>query len=117
MYIHVHVCYLTVYTCTCTYMYVTYCTCTVYLHKRNNSHSLIIVLVNLQASTSHYVFLFQCGRSKNIPPGTVVDTVITHPREFDFFLCSHAGIQVIKLSHPPPQYFTFTLKFNNKKLF
>ena len=104
MYMYIHVCYITVYTCT------------VYLRKRN-SHSLLIVLVSLQASTSHYVFLFQCGRSRNIPPGTVVDTVITHPREFDFFLCSHAGIQVIKLSHPPPQYFTFTLKFYNKKAF
>ena len=41
-----------------------------------------------------YCFHFQCGKGGNIPPGTVVDTVITHPREFDFFLCSHAGIQV-----------------------
>ncbi|KAG9133037.1 hypothetical protein Leryth_023726 [Lithospermum erythrorhizon] len=30
---------------------------------------------------------------ENIPPGTVVDTVITHPREFDFFLCSHWGVK------------------------
>ncbi|XP_057542908.1 protein argonaute 7 [Amaranthus tricolor] len=28
---------------------------------------------------------------ENIPPGTVVDTVITHPTEFDFYLCSHWG--------------------------
>jgi eukaryotic translation initiation factor 2C len=35
----------------------------------------------------------QCGRSGNIPPGTTVDTGITHPTEFDFYLCSHAGIQ------------------------
>ncbi|XP_050914277.1 protein argonaute 5 [Lathyrus oleraceus] len=26
-------------------------------------------------------------------PGTVVDTSICHPREFDFYLNSHAGIQ------------------------
>lgn len=26
--------------------------------------------------------------------GTVVDTKICHPTEFDFYLCSHAGIQV-----------------------
>ncbi|CAH8321829.1 unnamed protein product [Eruca vesicaria subsp. sativa] len=32
-------------------------------------------------------------RSGNILPGTVVDTSICHPREFDFYLCSHAGIQ------------------------
>ncbi|KAA8544172.1 hypothetical protein F0562_022192 [Nyssa sinensis] len=32
-------------------------------------------------------------RSGNILPGTVVDTHICHPSEFDFYLCSHAGIQ------------------------
>nr|CAD1818337.1 unnamed protein product [Ananas comosus var. bracteatus] len=32
-------------------------------------------------------------RSGNILPGTVVDTQICHPTEFDFYLCSHAGIQ------------------------
>lgn len=39
------------------------------------------------------VFL-QVGKSGNIPAGTTVDTKITHPSEFDFYLCSHAGIQV-----------------------
>ncbi|KAI3888149.1 hypothetical protein MKX03_007572 [Papaver bracteatum] len=28
---------------------------------------------------------------ENIPPGTVVDSVVTHPKEFDFYLCSHWG--------------------------
>ncbi|KAK3033545.1 hypothetical protein RJ639_034006, partial [Escallonia herrerae] len=32
-------------------------------------------------------------RSGNILPGTVVETKICHPNEFDFYLCSHAGIQ------------------------
>ena len=31
--------------------------------------------------------------------GTVVDQRICHPTEFDFYLCSHAGIQVTKLVH------------------
>jgi eukaryotic translation initiation factor 2C len=35
----------------------------------------------------------QCGKSGNIPPGTTVDVAITHPTEYDFYLCSHAGIQ------------------------
>ena len=35
----------------------------------------------------------QMGRSGNIPAGTTVDQIITHPTEFDFYLCSHAGIQ------------------------
>jgi hypothetical protein len=29
-----------------------------------------------------------------IETGTVVDSKICHPTEFDFYLCSHAGIQV-----------------------
>jgi eukaryotic translation initiation factor 2C len=29
--------------------------------------------------------------------GTVVDSKICHPTEFDFYLCSHAGIQVESL--------------------
>ncbi|EDO38583.1 predicted protein, partial [Nematostella vectensis] len=33
------------------------------------------------------------GKSRNVPAGTTVDTVICHPFEFDFYLCSHAGIQ------------------------
>uniref|UniRef100_A0A8R1DKL0 Protein argonaute-1 n=1 Tax=Caenorhabditis japonica TaxID=281687 RepID=A0A8R1DKL0_CAEJA len=35
----------------------------------------------------------QGGKAYNIPPGTTVDVGITHPTEFDFYLCSHAGIQ------------------------
>uniref|UniRef100_A0A131XXA7 Putative eukaryotic translation initiation factor 2c n=1 Tax=Ixodes ricinus TaxID=34613 RepID=A0A131XXA7_IXORI len=34
-----------------------------------------------------------CGKSGNIPPGTTIDTTVTHPVDFDFFLCSHFGIQ------------------------
>lgn len=33
------------------------------------------------------------NRSGNVMPGTVVDTKITNPKNFDFFLCSQAGIQ------------------------
>uniref|UniRef100_A0A2N9G3P1 Piwi domain-containing protein n=1 Tax=Fagus sylvatica TaxID=28930 RepID=A0A2N9G3P1_FAGSY len=32
-------------------------------------------------------------KSGNILPGTVVDSKICHPTDFDFYLCSHAGIQ------------------------
>lgn len=35
----------------------------------------------------------QTDRSGNVLPGTVLDTKICHPNEFDFYLCSHAGIQ------------------------
>ncbi|XP_054717130.1 protein argonaute-4-like [Uloborus diversus] len=33
------------------------------------------------------------GKCGNVPPGTTVDTTITHPVFFDFFVCSHEGIQ------------------------
>ncbi|XP_046448978.1 protein argonaute-2-like isoform X2 [Daphnia pulex] len=35
----------------------------------------------------------ECGRGKNVPPGTIVDNTIVHPVEQDFFLVSHQGIQ------------------------
>lgn len=45
---------------------------------------------------SHYFIdhRLQVGKSGNVPAGTTVDSTITHPSEFDFYLCSHAGIQV-----------------------
>lgn len=33
------------------------------------------------------------GKHANIPPGTTVDTDVVHPVFFDFYLCSHTGIQ------------------------
>ena len=36
----------------------------------------------------------ETGKARNMPPGTTVDSGITHPYEFDFYLCSHFGIQV-----------------------
>lgn len=32
-------------------------------------------------------------RSQNVRPGVVVDTIVTHPHVFDFYLNSHSGIQ------------------------
>lgn len=34
------------------------------------------------------------GKFANVPSGTIIDTQITHPTELDFYLCSHASIQV-----------------------
>uniref|UniRef100_A0A915K1Z6 Piwi domain-containing protein n=1 Tax=Romanomermis culicivorax TaxID=13658 RepID=A0A915K1Z6_ROMCU len=34
-----------------------------------------------------------CGRAKNVFPGTVLDNAILFHEDFNFYLCSHAGIQ------------------------
>ncbi|KAL8035487.1 hypothetical protein ABFS82_12G097200 [Erythranthe guttata] len=45
----------------------------------------------------HHTRLFptenQLPPDENVSPGTVVDSVIVHPREFDFYLCSHWGVK------------------------
>jgi hypothetical protein len=48
-------------------------------------------------SKRHHIRLFpqnpgQADRSGNCPAGTVLDTEVVHPIEFDFFLQSHAGL-------------------------
>ncbi|KAG7306222.1 hypothetical protein JYU34_008825 [Plutella xylostella] len=42
----------------------------------------------------HHTRLFPAGDSKfNVEPGTVVDSLIVHPRELDFYLVSHHAIK------------------------
>lgn len=43
------------------------------------------------AQKRHHTRLFPESGPANVPPGTVVDTVIVHPSDFDFYLCSHFG--------------------------
>ncbi|CAD5227604.1 unnamed protein product [Bursaphelenchus okinawaensis] len=48
---------------------------------------------------THHTRLFaanpddRMGKASNVPAGTIVDTTITQPDEYDFYLCSHAGVQ------------------------
>ncbi|KOM49522.1 hypothetical protein LR48_Vigan08g034900 [Vigna angularis] len=44
------------------------------------------------AQKNHHTKLFQANSPENVPPGTVVDTAITHPRNYDFYMCAHAGM-------------------------
>lgn len=65
--------------------------------KLEKDYQLGITFIVVQKR--HHTRLFctdkneRVGKSGNIPAGTTVDTKITHPTEFDFYLCSHAGIQ------------------------
>ncbi|XP_058220403.1 protein argonaute 16 [Rhododendron vialii] len=44
------------------------------------------------AQKNHHTKLFQSGAPENVPPGTVVDTNIVHPRNYDFYMCAQAGM-------------------------
>ena len=43
----------------------------------------------------HHMRMFQLTNNDcvNVNPGTYLDTVITHPYEYDFYLCSHAALK------------------------
>ncbi|PKA50645.1 Protein argonaute 16 [Apostasia shenzhenica] len=44
------------------------------------------------AQKNHHTKLFQANSRENVPPGTIVDTKIVHPRNYDFYMCSHAAM-------------------------
>lgn len=46
---------------------------------------------------------------KNVPSGTLVDSRITHPRDFDYFLCSHNSY----IGTSRPAHYTVILDENN----
>ncbi|CAN1783914.1 Protein argonaute 16 [Linum perenne] len=35
--------------------------------------------------------LFKAQGPDNVPPGTMVDTTVVHPRNYDFYMCAHNG--------------------------
>ncbi|XP_077242191.1 protein argonaute 4A-like [Tasmannia lanceolata] len=44
------------------------------------------------AQKNHHTKFFQPGSPDNVPPGTVVDNKVCHPRNNDFYMCAHAGM-------------------------
>ncbi|KAK9155508.1 hypothetical protein Sjap_002988 [Stephania japonica] len=44
------------------------------------------------AQKNHHTKLFLANGSNNVPPGTVVDTKVVHPRNYDFYMCAQAGM-------------------------
>ncbi|XP_010688916.2 protein argonaute 16 [Beta vulgaris subsp. vulgaris] len=46
------------------------------------------------AQKRHHTRLFEVGATGNVPPGTVVDTEVVHPKNYDFYMCAHGGMMV-----------------------
>ncbi|XP_050231679.1 protein argonaute 4A-like [Mercurialis annua] len=44
------------------------------------------------AQKNHHTKFFQTGSPDNVPPGTVVDSGVCHPKSNDFYLCAQAGM-------------------------
>ncbi|KAL6979305.1 Protein argonaute-4 [Sarracenia purpurea var. burkii] len=48
--------------------------------------------VVIVAQKNHHTKFFQPGSPDNVPPGTVIDNKVCHPRNNDFYMCAHAGM-------------------------
>ncbi|AQK89077.1 argonaute104 [Zea mays] len=46
------------------------------------------------AQKNHHTKFFQTASPDNVLPGTVVDSKVCHPKNFDFYMCAHAGMIV-----------------------
>ncbi|GAA0158071.1 translation initiation factor [Lithospermum erythrorhizon] len=58
-----------------------------FLDEKWSPKFLVIV-----AQKNHHTKFFQSGGSPdNVPPGTIIDSKICHPKNNDFYLCSHFG--------------------------
>lgn len=58
-----------------------------FLDEKWNPKFVVIV-----AQKNHHTKFFQPGSPDNVPPGTVIDNKVCHPRNNDFYLCAHAGM-------------------------
>ena len=58
-----------------------------FLDEKWNPKFVVIV-----AQKNHHTKFFQSGSPDNVPPGTVIDNRICHPKNNDFYLCAHAGM-------------------------
>ncbi|CAN0923207.1 Protein argonaute 4 [Linum grandiflorum] len=48
--------------------------------------------VVIVAQKNHHTKFFQPGSPENVPPGTIIDNKVGHPKNNDFYLCAHAGM-------------------------
>ncbi|PKI40289.1 protein argonaute 4-like [Punica granatum] len=57
-----------------------------FLDEKWNPKFVVIV-----AQKNHHTKFFQ-NSPDNVPPGTIIDNKVCHPRNNDFYLCAHAGM-------------------------
>ncbi|KAK7322500.1 hypothetical protein VNO77_25881 [Canavalia gladiata] len=58
-------------------------------HSDKNWNPKFTVIV---AQKNHHTRFFHAESKENVPPGTVIDKGICHPKNNDFYLCAHAGM-------------------------
>ncbi|KAK4492323.1 hypothetical protein RD792_003126 [Penstemon davidsonii] len=58
-----------------------------FLDEKWNPKFVVIV-----AQKNHHTKFFQPNSPDNVPPGTVIDNKVCHPRNYDFYMCAHAGM-------------------------
>ncbi|XP_071730034.1 protein argonaute 16-like [Rutidosis leptorrhynchoides] len=58
-----------------------------YLDEVNVPKFTVIV-----AQKKHHTKFFQANGPENVPSGTVVDTKVVHPRNYDFYMCAQPGM-------------------------
>ncbi|KAL6970707.1 Protein argonaute 4A [Sarracenia purpurea var. burkii] len=58
-----------------------------HLDKKWSPRFMVIV-----AQKNHHTKFFQTSSPDNVPPGTVIDNKICHPKNNDFYMCAHAGM-------------------------
>ncbi|EFJ23673.1 hypothetical protein SELMODRAFT_50586, partial [Selaginella moellendorffii] len=54
---------------------------------------ITFIVVQKRHHTCFFPATKPTGKNQNISPGTIVDKVVCHPTNFDFYLCSHQGIK------------------------
>lgn len=60
------------------------------VYRNQSLPKLTFIIVKKRHNTRF--FLYENGQTLNINAGTVIDCAITHPSQFDFYLCSQAAI-------------------------
>jgi eukaryotic translation initiation factor 2C len=69
--------------------------------KLNYNPKITVIVAQKRHQTRFFPATVNDGSDKgNVPSGTVVDTKVIHPSEYDFYLCSHhGGIGTSKPTH------------------